>query len=626
MCGICGVVSFRGPLGDGGPSVRRMLGQLRHRGPDDTGTHLTATACFGAQRLAIRGLADGRQPIVDRANGIVAVCNGEIDNHLEIRRLLERSGRPVAQATDVAVLPGLYLEQGEAFVEELDGVFALALWDMRHRTLLLARDRTGERPLFYREAGGTIRFATEIAALRAGLVAEPTIDRRALAGYFGRGCFLAPSTPFEGIAKVAPGQLLRFTEQGVTRRQYWRWPIVTQAKSAGRPETFDAILSEAFRRQSSIEVDYGIFLSGGLDSSLVAAIARAVRPERRPPAYTLRFAEHSFDEGDHARRVAGFLGLEMVSVSVGPEMLAAELPQLVGLVGEPLADPAWIPTALLARRAAQDVRLVFSGEGADELFGGYPTYLAAQLAPLYRRLPASVRRGVRALAERLPPSERKMTLPFLLKRFVEVEALRPMARHQRWTAAMPAAVREELGLPPEPPPIEAWSGELLDELQLHDLETTLAEGLLTKADRAGMARSLEIRSPYLDRTVMEFAAGLPVRERIDGTTTKAFLKRYALAYLPRDIVRRRKRGLSIPLDAWLRRPLQSWARERLRDGRLDAAGIRVDRALGLLDRHVAQEANHGRALWALLVLDAWLDWTARPQQHASDPVEDRRCA
>jgi asparagine synthase (glutamine-hydrolysing) len=611
MCGICGMVSLAG--GGASPAPRfdilPMLESLTHRGPQGAGIDHSGAAVFGAQRLAIRGLDDDSQPIVDRTTGVIVVCNGEIDNHAELREWLSQRGRPVMPAADVAVLPGLYLELGASFVEKLDGVFAIALWDPRSEKLILARDRAGERPLFYRRNGQTLSFATEVASLAAGMAEELVVDRKAIAGYLQRGCFTAPNSPLMDIRKVRPGEIVTITNGAVQHRQYWRWPIMETAKRPPSLAVFDEIFRTAVYRQSNVDVPFGLFISGGLDSSLIAAVTREVHPDQRPPCYTLRFSEASYDEGIFAERVANLLKLEMISVQFDPEMLVTELPRLVRMTGEPLADPAWVPTALLARRAAADVRIVFSGEGGDELFGGYPTYFGANLAKYYDSAPAFARATIAAVANSLPNSKKKMPLSFLLKRFVSGEGLNPFARHLLWTANLGPELMARLGVTLPLESQDMHPDVLLDLLQRHDLETTLAEGLLTKADRGGMSASLEIRAPFLDREVMEFAATLPAVERVHGLTTKYFLKRYARKYLPAAIIHRRKRGLSVPLAPWLQGPLYSWALEKLHSGRLEKAGISISAALALMEEHRLRQADRARALWTLLVLDEWLAWT-----------------
>ena len=612
MCGVCGIAAPGGALDSAwaGHYVRAMVDALAHRGPDDSGVHRTSAAVIGATRLAIRGLADGRQPMVDAQSGVVVVCNGEIDNHASLRSWLEARRRPVGSSTDVAVIPGLYLELGDSFVERLSGAFAIAIWDPRESRLVLARDRAGERPLFYYREDGLVRFATEISALGVDRALRLTPDRGALARYVRFGYFTAPETPFVQVRKVAPGEVVAIERDRVTRRRYWRWAIATASKETPSVTSFDQVLREAVRRQSDAEVECGVFLSGGLDSSLVAAVAKHLAPSRDLHAYTLRFAEASYDEGDVAAQVARHLALPWTPVPVSPEAMQEGIPELIRVVGEPLADPAWVPAALLARRASRDVKLALVGEGADELFGGYPTYVGARLAERYAALPGTTRRLIRNLVEWWPPSDRKVTVSYLLKRFVAGAELEPVDRHRHWTSSVSPQLLRRLGLEETAPDASGVQGAVLDVLQRTDLETSLAEGLLTKADRASMSSALELRAPYLDQTVMEFAASLPAAERVRGVRTKVFLKRFALRYLPSRIVYRRKRGLSVPLAGWLRGPLHGWAASRLGDERLRIAGVDPEAAVALLEEHRQHHADHARALWTLIVLAEWVAWAS----------------
>jgi asparagine synthase (glutamine-hydrolysing) len=627
MCGICGLAVLEAARGKvRSEPVAAMLARLAHRGPDGAWIAGDESAMFGMARLAIRGIDSGRQPLVDAETGVMVVCNGEIDNHPELRAFLSSRGRNVEQDTDVAVLPGLYLELGDAFVERLAGAFAMAVWDPRIGKLLLARDRAGERPLFFTFGDGRAAFASQVAALVAGMPVPPGLDGAALRRYLQLGHFPAPNSPFAGVEKVGPGEVVTLDAGGVKRVRYWRWRREASTSTQPTLDAFDTLFREAVRRQSEVEVDFGLFLSGGVDSSLIAAVARSLRPEKPLTAYGLRFGEASYDEGQFAERVAAGFSMDYVPVLVKPEDMPRLLAEVVRSAGEPLADPAWIPTALLSRRAARDIRLALSGEGADELFGGYPTYFGAGLAEHYGRLPTAVRMFIRRGVERWPPSDKKVALSFLLKRFVQGDGLDGLARHVLWTSSVPPAILERLGLAPEPvvwtaPPEES----LLDRLQRYDLERSLAEGLLTKADRASMHSALELRAPFLDPEVMDFAAMLPPHERVRGVETKVFLKKYALRYLPKEIVYRKKRGLSVPLGAWLRGPLHDWAEAALSRPALDRLGLDRRVVRQLFEEHRCRTADHARALWALIVLSEWLDWAECVEQNAVVSVRSDQC-
>ncbi len=607
MCGVCGVVG-RGLDADR-VRVQAMMDAMLHRGPDESGIGGPAHALLGVTRLAIRGVDSGRQPIIDADTGVIAVCNGEIDNHAELRDFLASRGRRVEMRTDVAVIPALYLELGEDFVKELVGAFALALYDPRHRRLILARDRAGERPLFYMRTEDGVTFATEISALATDRSLRLTVDRNAVARYMRFGSFTAPASPFFEIRKVAPAERIVFEGGAVRCERTWRWPVGHVAKKPASLDRFDTIFRRAVHLQSENDVPFGVFLSGGVDSSLVTAVAKTLRPDADFSAYTLRFSEASYDEGDAAALVARTLGVRAVPVWVGAGDFPRELSRLISMVGEPLADPAWIPTALLARRAAEDVKVALVGEGADELFGGYPTYIGALVGGRYASLPRWIKAPIRRAVEAWPPGDKKVTLSFLLKKFVAGAELTGGDRHLLWTSNIPPDLLRRLGVQLPVVGMDALPS-ILDSVQRHDLETSLAEGLLTKADRASMSSALELRAPFLDRDVMEFAATLREDDRVRGVKTKLFLKRYAIRYLPARIVHRKKRGLSVPLAGWLREELYDWAAERLGDPGMCEVGVDPNAALTILKEHRGRKADHARAIWTLAVLSEWLGWVA----------------
>jgi asparagine synthase (glutamine-hydrolysing) len=473
------------------------------------------------------------------------------------------------------------------------------------------RDRAGERPLFYTRNQKEIIFATEIAALISHGRLHVNLDQEALRKYLQFGIFPSPDTPFGEIRKVAPGELIQFDKTGAYKTSYWRWQITEKGKQPPSLNTFDQTFRSAIRRQTDVDVDFGVFLSGGIDSSLVSAVARSLHPKRPLKAYTLRFDEQSFDEGHFAEVVARQFKMELVTVRVKPDDVRIGLKSLIRMVGEPLADPAWIPTTLLAQRAAQESKMALVGEGADELFGGYPSYVGAGIVKYFVQLPSWLRFGIQRMVEALPLSEKKVTISFLLKRFMQGAGCNDMTRHRLWVSNITPALLRRLGVTPTQfESSDAGGGNLLDRAQQWDLEMLLAEGLLTKADRASMSSALELRAPFLDQAVMEFAKSLRVEDRVRGFKTKVFLKRYARRYLPNNIVRRRKRGLSVPINIWLRGPLKEWAISTLRKGHLEQVGIRTSAAMELLSEHCQHEADHARAIWTLLVLGEWLDWVA----------------
>lgn len=615
MCGICGAVDLK--PADRTPHLeqqaRSMLRHMAHRGPDGGGFFVREKVVIAANRLAIRSVGGQQLPLIEGDDGIIVACNGEIDNHRELRAALTRRGHDIPECTDVAVIAPLYREYGLSFVDQLQGVFAFALWDPARQRLILARDRAGERHLYYTFADGLVYFATELAALVLVRDTAASVDSASVARYLRSGYCPSPFSLLQDHQKVRPGEMLVFEPSGTCHLQYWNFQAAVASEAARSLQSFDCVFRNAVQRQSDIDVNYGVLLSGGIDSALLTAVARKLRPEKELAAYCIRFSEASFDEGTQAQRLAHTLGCRFVPVQVTAQDFPPMLRQLVETTGEPLADPAWIPLSLVARRASRDVKVLLSGEGADELFAGYPTYLGAHLAGYYTRLPAFARRACEHLIERLPPSDRKVTLTFLLKRFIRGQELDGLARHLLWTASISPEWLHRLGV--EPPAVDTSHdpAALIDALQQHDLAQPLPEALLAKADYGGMLYGVEIRAPFLDQTVIEFAATLPLEERVRGLTTKIFLKHYAERYLPRSVITRRKRGLSVPLAAWLRGPLFDWAGSQLTHQALSRVGIDQDQALELLAGHRSRSGDHSRAIWTLIVLSEWLQWLSHSQ-------------
>jgi asparagine synthase (glutamine-hydrolysing) len=610
MCGICGLLNRDAihPIPDLEKKSRTMLRAMTHRGPHGDAFASRPHLAIASNRLAIRGVDQQQPPLIEHESGIIVACNGEIDNHRELRRSLADAGHDITLSTDVAVIAPLYLEKGLAFLEHLQGVFALALWDPRHQRLILARDRAGERHLYYTASDHAVQFASEMAALLTAQDNTVQIDQDGLAQYLRSGYCPSPQSPVKDIYKVSPGEMIIIEPSGIRRQNYWTFPTGKVTATAPSPQTFDPVFRHAVTRQTDIDVDYGVLLSGGVDSALVTAVARSVRPEKKLSAYCIRFSEASFDEGEYAAQLAHDLGCNFIPVNVAAHEFPWMLRELIEATGEPLADPAWLPLSLVTKRASQDVRVLLAGEGADELFGGYPTYLGARWASHYARLPKTMKAWSEQLIEAFPTSDKKVTLSFLLKRFIRGQELDGLARHLLWTASISPDWLRRLGVNPPTDDTRHDPSALIDTIQRHDFGHSLPDALMAKADRGGMLHGVEIRAPFLDQHVIEFAATLPVRARIRGLTTKVFLKRYALEYLPKSVVTRRKRGLSVPLAAWLRGPLRDWAESQLSSSVLLNAGINIRAARDLFDEHQARTSDYARAIWTLIVLSEWLRW------------------
>ena len=610
MCGIYGLAAAEG-AGVDQAVLARMGATLAHRGPDGDGHAVTGRVGLGCRRLAIIDVAGGAQPLANENGDVLAVCNGEIYNHAALRRDLEARGHRFRTRSDAEVLPHLYEERGPEFVHALDGMFALAVWDARAGRLVLARDRLGEKPLYWAATGDALLFASEPKALLASGRVGHEPDWAALAAYLRTGYVPAPASAFAGITKLPPGGRLVAAGESLRVDHYWDVARLLDA-SPLRLTLDDAAralrdhLGRAVRAALVSDVPVGVFLSGGLDSTAIAALARRELGELT--TFALGFDAPGFDERGHAAHAARALGTRHRTLTITPELFLEGVRDLVRVLDEPLADPALVPTFLLAGFARPEVKVVLVGEGADELFAGYPTYLGGTLAARYARLPAGVRHALAAAAPVLGASAGNTTVRYLLRRFLEAADTPAAARHRAWTGCIPAdrltalaATGGPLTTPPEPPGFPARTE--IDALLALDLTGYLPDDLLVKLDRATMTASLEGRAPYLDHHLVEFACRLPVELKLRGLATKRVLRRAVADLVPGAIRRRVKRGLTVPLAAWLAGPLLPFARATL--ARLDPAIFDRAAVHALLDEHVARRRDNRRELWTLVMLQLW---------------------
>ena len=592
MCGIFGAIARRDALLRHPDALARMAASLRHRGPDGECIVGHERARIGARRLAIMDLTTGDQPFQSPDGKIWMVCNGEIYNSPALRREATTWGYPFRSRGDIENIVPFYERFGPDAIARLEGMFGLAIWDDARRRLVLARDRAGEKPLFWTEVNGELRFASEIQALLEFPDQPRRLNRRALRLYHALGYVPAPYTMFDGIQKLPPASLLIAEGSRTEIRPYW-----SAAEVASRPSTLNQdsgtelreVLVRAVKRELMSDVPFGIFTSGGLDSSLlVAATARAV-PGERIHTYAVRFTEPGYDESPHAEAVTHEIASVHHVVTADDESLGRALEVITRSLAEPLGDPAVLPTFLLAEEARRHVKVILSGEGADELFGGYPTYLGHKFADRWRRVPAFVRNGMRWGMDRWPSSTGKMTLEYMLKQFLAASAAPWMARHLTWLGAMrlEEGVLEELERKLDSFP----QGDDLSRVMWFDFATYLPDDLLVKVDRATMLASVEARAPYLDREVMELALPAASRIKVRGLTTKAILKKAARGLVPDSVIDRQKRGLSVPVARWLNTGLAPLA-----DRVLDTP---------LLAEHRSGRRNHARRLWPQLMLALW---------------------
>jgi asparagine synthase (glutamine-hydrolysing) len=609
VCGICGIATTRG--GADIEALRAMSDLLVHRGPDSAGEHVDGGIALAARRLSILDLEHGDQPIANEDGTCVVVQNGEIYNYPELRRELERAGHDLRTRCDTEALVHLYEDYGVGFAEKLRGMFAVAIWDARRRRLVLARDRYGIKPLYYRHAGGELRFASEVRALPRG-----EIDPDALEAFLAFNSIPAPFSIFRDVRKLPAGHVLVWQNGEVTVDRFAR-PGPAQedelrdGDEAELIEELRARLRDSVRAHLLSDVPVGVLLSGGVDSAALAALA-AQETSEPVHTFTIGFAERSFDERADARLVADRHGTEHheLLVQPDPELLLLALAEAFD---EPFADSSALPTYLVSQLAAEHVKVALSGEGGDELFGGYYTYaadlMADRLAPLARI--------ARPLVEALPASTRKASLDYKAKRFVRAAHLPPLERHHGWKEIFSADARAELtdhrdGFDPvdvlRSRYAETAGAPELARLQDVDFGIYLVDDLLVKTDRASMAHSLEARVPFLDPLVTNLAFALPTRLKVRGLAKKVLLRKAVEPLVPAEVVHGRKRGFSIPAAAWLRGELEPFARGTLSAENLRRQGFfQPEPVTRLIDEHVAGREDWSRQLWGLLTFTLWYE-------------------
>jgi asparagine synthase (glutamine-hydrolysing) len=611
MCGIAGVYETTHRGSDGAAGVRRMTGALAHRGPDAEGFLIDGPLALGVRRLSIIDLKTGHQPLANEDKSIWVVFNGEIYNYRELTEVLLARGHRFATASDTEVLVHLYEEYGEHCVRWLRGMFAFAIWDQRERSLFLARDRLGIKPLYYADTPWGLAFASELKAIALCPWVSRAVSPDALFAYLQYGYVPDPLTICEGVRKLPPGHTLTVAEgRAGAPRRYWDPARFFRngsapAREEEAAEALWARLESAVRSHLVSDVPVGAFLSGGIDSSTVVAI---MAQEASGPiqTFSVGFREAGYNELPYARRVAEFFGTEHHELVVEADDLAV-LEDVLSALDEPFADPSAIPTYLVSQLARQHVTVVLSGDGGDELFAGYDRYLVDHRRRYFGMfgdagLGGPLRRASDALPEGTPG-----------KNYLYNLSLPRMERYLDTISLFPARAISNL-LEPElirsAPSLDAAraAGEGLDplsRLQDFDLRTYLPGDILTKVDRMSMANSLEARVPLLDHPLVEFACGVPARLRLRSGQTKYLLKRALTGRVPEEIVTRPKQGFAVPLESWFSDRLSGFFRDQLGDAsRLASVGFRLASVRALLELHERKRRpDHCRQLWGLVVLD-----------------------
>jgi len=628
MCGIAGWANldFKKSLSaEGGEAVlHAMCERMKHRGPDSEGLWTGDAVALGMRRLSIIDLQTGEQPFWNEDKTVVVVMNGEIYNFRELRSELEKRGHAFQSQSDTEVLPHLYEEHGDAMVEHLNGMFVFALWDLRRKKLLIARDRFGEKPLYYGTFDGKLIFASEPKVLLEHPSVNAEINTNALRQYLSFDYVPAPDSIYKGVSKLPAAHLLTLEKGEVKTRRYWNLsfhkngntPTVEQAAKELRE-----IISDAVRMRLVSDVPLGILLSGGVDSSTVAAFA-AQHAAEKIKTFSIGFEEDSFDESKFARSVAEHLQTEHYEEKLSVEKAANLISEIGTWLDEPMSDGSLIPTFLLSRFVRKHVTVALGGDGGDEIFAGYPMYFGHKVANVYDAIPKFLRRGlIEPVVNNLPVSTRNLSFDYKAKRFVAASKYDLVTRHHSWFGSFSIDAQTDLlakdVLAATSNDIYKGAKDLLkitdaateiEQMQFLDMNFYMAEDILTKVDRASMAVSLEVRAPFLDPRVAEYAASLPLEYKLKGNKGKYILKKAVEDLLPKEILKRPKKGFGIPIAEWLKGRLNPLLHDLLAPERLKNQGL-FDAAFvqKLIKEHEAGAASHHKQLWTLLVFQLWFD-------------------
>ena len=621
MCGIVGFVN-KGPNGVDRAILERMNAAIVHRGPDDDGFYVSDGVALGMRRLAIIDVAGGHQPIHNADKNKWIVFNGEIYNYQELRKGLEERGHKFYTNSDTEAIIHLYDEYGADCLQHLRGMFAIAIWDTVDKTLFLARDRVGKKPILYsHQSNGDLIFGSEFQALLQHPDISREVDLEAIDSYMSYLCIPAPKTAFKQIRKLEPGHWLRWKDGAVETKRYWLPDFSYKIKISEEDaiEETTRILRESTKLRMISEVPLGAFLSGGVDSSIVVALM-AQESAQPVKTFTIGFEEQDFSELKYAKRVAEYVGAEYNEFIVRPNAMEV-IPTLVEHYGEPYADSSAIPTYYVAKETRKHVTVALNGDGGDESFGGYERYAAMQIAETYTKLPKPLRRAlIEFPVNLLPTSELKRSRFRDAKRFLQAANLPKTERYFRWMSTFNRDAKADLYTKDFAAAVSAqnaseymdrWFAKAngsgtLDAALLTDQMTYLPNDLLVKVDIASMANSLEARSPFLDHKLIEFAATLPEDLKMRRFQTKSLLKKVATRLVPKEVVYRRKMGFGVPIGKWFRGNMKDFVRSALLSERSLKRGIVKPEMLErLVKEHTNAERDHAFQLWTLLMLELW---------------------
>jgi len=631
MCGILGYLTSKANEIPDVEILRAMRETLTHRGPDDKGEYVRALGnggpfvFLGHRRLSIIDLGGGHQPLSNEDGTIWVTFNGEIYNFRQLRTELESLGHFFRTRSDTEVIAHAYEEYGEGCFVRFNGMFAIGIWDDSKRRLVLARDRCGKKPLYYSLLKGTFLFASELKALVAYPPFPRRVDPLCLMRYLFYEYIPSPHTIFCDAKKLPSASYLIWDEKGTEIKEYWSpFTLEGTGKRLTEAEVESRILDllrQSVRRRLVTDVPLGVFLSGGIDSSTVSALAQREVPGHIK-TFSISFEDTSFDESEYASLVSRHLGTEHHEQRMAPSDLLDVIPSLADILDEPMADASILPTYLLSKFTRNHVKVALGGDGGDELFAGYPTYLAHKLARQYERFLGPFHPWITFLGSLLPVSDDNISFDFKVKRFLSGMGYREGIRNAVWLGSFSFANLKEV-LSPEIrrefddvrlvedvaayekrfSPTEKDKTTLIQYL---DLKLYLQEAILVKVDRASMACSLEVRAPFLDHELIEFVMGLPSDLKLKGLTSKYILKKATRDLLPSRITQRKKKGFGVPIAKWVKGPLRELFGDLLSPDRIGREGfLNPHRVATLLQDHLLNKRDNRKQLWTLLVWELW---------------------
>jgi asparagine synthase (glutamine-hydrolysing) len=630
MCGICGKLNFSSvPVSPN--LIQQMNQKMIHRGPDEEGAYLSPFGRFGMamRRLKIIDLSTGSQPVFNETKDIAVILNGEIYNYLELRQELEKQGHTFTTQSDTETLVHAYEVYGLDFLSRLNGMFAFALWDQKKGHLILARDRMGIKPLYYRANSAGIAFASEIKALLADPECPREMDYKALDDYFSLLYVPGPGSIYKTVQKLEPGHYLicNAEKKTIVNRSYWEYPLVHHPKDLGWDyyrEKLDELFRDSLKLQLRSDVPNGVFLSSGLDSGAIAYYASQVSSQT-VKSFTVDFGESSYSERDGARKIAKQCGCEHHEIKLEYNVEEIIL-KTADYFDEPFADTSAIPTYLLCGFAKKNITVALSGEGGDELFAGYPTYIATQAAVTYRKVPRWLRKMIASMVQRIPVSWERLSWEYRLKEFIRGAEFLPQESHYQWKEIFSEELKAELytekflknknwhhGFESFVKVFEKarlLGGQTdrvdLETLLFADQQTYLPDQFLVKSDRMSMAHALEVRVPILDHRIVEFAAQIPAQYKLRGMTTKWALRKLMEGRLPEEIVRGGKKGFSPPIPYWIAGKLRKFVEDKLSPDSIRKTGVLNPHVVShLLQEHLAKKRDHHRRIWAILNFVLW---------------------